>query len=101
VVFGGMNNVPPNQMLNALCKKTLITTARWKSYQQKQLMVFMFHIVMVGCPYLKVVLMSITNCCDDLNHCVGGSQKKYVVDRHLCLHYGLFKKKVKFSFKMR
>jgi hypothetical protein len=28
VVFGGMNNVPPNQMLNALCKKTLITTAR-------------------------------------------------------------------------
>jgi hypothetical protein len=86
VVFGGLNNVPPNQILNALLsKRTLITTVRWKSYQQKQLMVFLLHVVMVGCPSLKVVLMSITNCCDDLNRCVGGSQKKYVVDRPLCL----------------
>jgi hypothetical protein len=51
----------------------LITTTRWKSYQQKQLMVFLLHIMMVGCPSLKVVLMSLTNCCGDLNRCVGGS----------------------------
>lgn len=71
---------PPNQILNALlCKRTLITTARWKSYQQKQLMVFLLHVMMVGCPSLKVVLMNFTNYCDDLNHCVGGSQTKYVL----------------------
>jgi hypothetical protein len=29
VVFGGLNNVPPNQIFNALlCKRTMITTAR-------------------------------------------------------------------------
>jgi hypothetical protein len=50
MVFGGMNDVPPSQKLNVLlCKRTLITIARRKSYQRKQLLAFLFHVMMVDC----------------------------------------------------
>ncbi len=50
VVFGGMSDVPPSQKLNVLlCKRTLITIARWKSNQRKQLLAFLLHVMMVDC----------------------------------------------------
>jgi hypothetical protein len=50
VVFGGMSDVPPSQKLNVLlCKRTLITIARWKLYQWKQLLAFQLHVMMVDC----------------------------------------------------
>jgi len=94
----------PNLKLNVLqknidhyCKAKFISMKKTTS-------MFMFHVMMVGglisfgggpCKFHKFYF-----CCDDLNHCVGGLGRKYVVDRPMCLQYGL-SKKAHISLKMR
>ncbi len=62
VVFDRLKNIFPNQKLNVVfCKIKQITIVKWKSYQQKQVLVFLFHVMLVGGWTSKVVFMSLTN----------------------------------------
>jgi hypothetical protein len=47
---------PKSSSLNAMfCKRTPTLSAKWKSYHRKHLLVFLFHVMMVGGIILKVV----------------------------------------------
>jgi hypothetical protein len=57
--FGELNITPRSQTLVAwCCKKTLNTTAKPKSFQNKQIMVFLFYVMLVISLQLKVYQLS-------------------------------------------
>ncbi len=59
MAFGELNIIPRNKAVIAQhCKKTLNTTTKPKSFQNKQIMVFMFHVMLVTNLQPKVYQLS-------------------------------------------
>ncbi len=87
MVFGVLNGVLPSPTFNVMHYKRITNIIAYPSYQQKQLLTFMFNLMMVGGLVLEVALMSFTkyNFVIDLKHYVGGTRRKCAIDRPFML----------------
>lgn len=83
--FGILNVIPPNPTFTTqCCKNTLSIIVKPKSFQNKQIMVFQFHVILVSSLQPKVHQLTYIKfwfCHNDLNHCMGETSKKYAFDR--------------------
>ncbi len=83
--FGELNVIPPNPTFTIqCCKNTLSNIVKPKSFQNKQIVVFQFHVMLVNNLQPKVHQLSYIKfwfCHNDFNHCMGRTSKKYAFDR--------------------
>ncbi len=83
-VFGELNVIPPNPTFTTQCyKNTLNIIVKPNSFQNKQIVVFQFNVMLVNNLQPKVHQVSFIKfwfCHNDLNHYMGGTNKKYAFD---------------------
>jgi len=85
MAFGELNIVPQSQAFTARCyTKTLNIITKLKSFQNKQIVVFLLCVMLVTNLTTKGVSIELHKfwfCYDDLLHSVKGTSKKYAFDR--------------------